>query len=525
MSPLSSLAARHWDVLVVGGGITGAGILREAARLGLSALLVEQNDFASGTSSRSSKLVHGGLRYLAEGQIGLMRESVQERARLLHDGPGLVTYVGYLHAIYRRDRMSSRAFEAALRIYAWLHGRWRIHRRLPPGAAGLRAPGLTEAGLAALFEYGESQTDDARLVLRVLREGIDRGAAALNYTAVTGLLRDEAGAVIGAQLLDRATGQRLDVRARAVVNATGAWADRLRAHVNGPAQLRPMRGSHLVIPGWRLRLGQVVSFFHPDNGRPVFCVPWEGVVLVGTTDVDQPESLDAEPRPSQEEIEYLLKGVQSRFPALDLTAADLQAVYAGVRPVTDTRTLDPAKASREHVLWWESGLLTVTGGKLTSFHRMALSALAKLRTHLPGLPPALSNTPALDPLPPLPPDLPLPAALSRRWQARYGSASIDYLLAAPGEARQPLGCGPSASLAELAWIARHESVHHLDDLLLRRTRLGLTVPRGGAHLLDKIRAAVGSELGWDDRQWETEAARYLELWQRVYSPPAQGSGL
>jgi len=517
MSRLAALPSHGWDILVVGGGITGAGILREAARLGLRALLVEQNDFASGTSSRSSKLVHGGLRYLTQGQIGLMRESIHERARLLRDGPGLVEVLGYLHAIYRHDRMSARTFETALRVYALLHGRWRIHRRLPPSAAALRAPGLNEADLAVLFEYGESQTDDARLVLRVLREATERGAVALNYTTAAGLLRDEHGQVTGADLQDRETGQPVAVRARAVINATGAWADHLRAHVNAPPRLRPMRGSHLVFPGWRLRLGQVVSFFHPENGRPVFCVPWEGVVLVGTTDVDQHEPLDAEPRPSPDEIHFLLSGVQARFPRLDITLADVQAVYAGVRPVADTHTLDPTKASREHVIWLESGLLTVTGGKLTTFRPMALSTLEKLRTHLPDWPPARPDTPALDPLPPLPSDLPLPASQARRWLARYGSASLDFLLSTPLEERRPFWRGPYVSRAELRWIARNEGVRHLDDLLLRRTRLGLTAPQGGARLLEQIRSVAQPELNWSDDQWQAEVARYLALWQQAYS--------
>jgi len=518
MTALVTLTERNWDVLVVGGGITGAGILREAARMGLRAALVEQNDFASGTSSRSSKLVHGGLRYLAQGKLGLMRESVQERGRLLRDGPGLVEYLGYLHAVYRGDRPGAPVFDLALRLYALLHGRWRLHQRLPPTAAGFWAPGLAEDRLTALFAYGESQTDDSRLVLRILREATERGALALHYTRVEDLLRDQNGQVIGVTVADRETGQRAGVRARAVVNATGAWADGLRAQVQARSMLRPMRGSHLVIPGWRFRLGQVISFFHPENGRPMFCVPWQGVVLVGTTDVDQHESLDAEPRPSPEEIHFLLRALQARFPQLGFTHGDLQAVYAGVRPVADTGTHDPAKASREHVIWMESGLLTVAGGKLTTFRPMALAALEKLRAHLGGLPPPRAASPALDPLPPLPEGFPLPAALARRWLARYGPASLGFLLATSPEDRLPLEGVAALSLADMRWMARSESVRHLDDLLLRRSRCGLTCPKGGARLLPRIRPVVQPELGWTDARWQAEVERYLALWQRVYSP-------
>ncbi len=518
MTTLDALAGRTWDVLVVGGGVTGAGIAREAAGLGLRAALVEQNDFASGTSSRSSKLVHGGLRYLNQGNVRLMRESIHERARLLRDGPGLVEYVGYLHAIYRQDRPGALVFDLALRLYALLGGHRRQHQRLAPGSVVFWAPGLDDHGLTALFEFGESLTDDSRLVLRILRDAANRGAVMLNYARVESLLRNDAGRVVGATVADRESGRRAEVRARAVVNATGAWADELRGQVQARPMLRPMRGSHLVIPGWRLRLGQVISFFHPENGRPLFCVPWQGVVLVGTTDVDQHEALDADPRPSPDEIQFLLSGLQARFPQHEFTGDDLQAVFAGVRPVADIRTGDPAKASREHAIRMDAGLLTVTGGKLTTFRLMARDALEALRSHLGGLPPRRAESRALDPLPPLPGDLPLPAALARRWLAHYGPASLGCLLASTAEARRPLAGAAGRGLADLQWMARAEAVRHLDDLMLRRSRLGLTAPRGGLDLLPRLRPVVQAELGWADDRWQSEVARYRALWQRVYSP-------
>jgi glycerol-3-phosphate dehydrogenase len=521
MAGLASLSARDWDVVIIGGGITGAGILREAARLGLNALLVERNDFASGTSSHSSKLIHGGLRYFLQGQLRMMHESLKARQHLIRDGWPLVKTVGYLHAIYKGDKITPFIFESGIRTYAVLHGHWKVHQRLKPSELGMVVPGMREQDLRAGFVFDESLTDDARLVLRVIREALDRGAVALNYTNAAGLWRDEKGQVIGVLATDFEHREPVPLRAKAVVNATGAWADLIRQRIDMPSQLRPMRGSHLVIPGWRLQLARVASFFHPDNGRPIYCVPWQGVVLVGTTDVDQEQlRADEEPYTSAEEVEFLLRGLQSRFPSLRLTLQDVQAVFAGIRPVADLRTTDPAKASREHVILYESGLLTVVGGKMTTFHVMALDAFETLRHHIPLFPKARAETFALDPLPELPPVLPVESSLAMDWLSRYGEASLDFLRAAAPLERLPSRGGYSASLAELRWAMCHESVHHLDDLLLRRTRLGLTAREGGAALLPDIRPVVQEELNWTDDQWNEEAARYLARWKRSYGVPA-----
>ena len=520
MTSVASLSNRDWDIIVIGGGITGAGILREAARLGLKALLVERKDFASGTSSHSSKLIHGGLRYFIQGQIKMMRESVQARQHLLRDGPPLVHPIGYVHAIYKDDRITPFIFETGIRTYAIFHGHLKVHQRIRPSAIGLYAPGLSPNDLRAVFAFDESQTDDARLVLRVLREATTRGAVAMNYTSAVGLLRDEHGNVNGILARDTEAGEPVGLRAKVVVNATGAWADNLRRYIDAPARLRPMRGSHLVIPGWRLSLGQIISFFHPINGRPIYCVPWNGVVLVGTTDVDQEMLGDQdEPHPSAEEIHFLLGGLQARFPTLNLTLQDVQAVYAGIRPVADVRTSDPSKASREHLILFESGLLTVAGGKLTTFHAMALEVIETLRQHVPGFPKSNIGSSALDSLPDLPADLPLDSNLAIDWLSRYGEASLDFLSASTPLERTPIHTAHSASLADLRWAARHEAVQHLDDLLLRRTRFGLTTAKGGADHLPRIRPVIQEELNWTDRKWEEESERYLTYWNHTYGVP------
>nr|MBA3530723.1 glycerol-3-phosphate dehydrogenase/oxidase [Ardenticatenales bacterium] len=303
-----------WDVIVVGGGITGAGILREAARLGLRALLVEQRDFAWGTSSRSSKLVHGGLRYLQQGQVGLIQDSVRERDRLLVEAPGLVEPLGFLIALYKGERPGRWTYTAGLMLYDFLAGQ-RQYDHYSREDFLLLAPHVARAGLTGGLRYQDAQTDDTRLVLRVLREAVSEGGTALNYARVEGLLR-EAEEVVGVRLHDVESGCEAEVRARVVINATGAWADHLRGEVGAQRAIRPLRGSHLIFPAWRLPVAQAIAITHPEDRRFLFAFPWEGATVVGTTDLDHKPSLNEEPRITSEEVEYLMRAIQVRFPEL-----------------------------------------------------------------------------------------------------------------------------------------------------------------------------------------------------------------
>jgi glycerol-3-phosphate dehydrogenase len=560
---------RPWDIIIIGGGITGAGILREATRLGLRTLLVEQRDFAWGTSSRSSKLVHGGLRYLKEGKVRLTRASVQERERLLEEGPGLIDPLGFLLATYKGDSPGRRTYGAGLSIYDLLALQWS-HRYYSAADFQLFAPHICPENLQGGFRYGDAQTDDARLVLRVIREAVADGGAAINYVAATDLLRDERGQVVGVEVRDEApdlTGLERPVRsldAKVVINATGAWADRLRgqaiapdaspqagvkpaeastptpdivaAHVgNGnprggrlarfrrrprtPGHIRPLRGSHLIFPAWRLPVAQALSFLHPLDHRPVFIFPWEGITLVGTTDVDHDASLDAEPRISPAEVAYLMAAVESQFPSLGLTLADVIATFAGIRPVIDSGKDDPSQESRDHVVWVENGLLTVTGGKLTTFRRIALDALKAVAGRFPGLPKPDASLPVLSQV-----DMTLrnrdhlDEPLRRRLLGRYG-ADAPALIAAAGPGELAPIPGTQTLWAELRWAARAEGVVRLEDLLLRRVRIGLLLPGGGEAILPAVRAICQAELGWDDARWATEQASYLALWRCCYGPP------
>ena len=506
-----------WDIVVVGGGITGAGILREATRLGLKTLLVEQRDFAFGTSSRSSKLVHGGLRYLKQGKIGLTQASVQERQKLQESAPGLVDPLGFLLANEKgsgqwREKMLVRA---GLSFYDLVALQWS-HRYYSPQEVWMLAPRLNVQDLAGAFHYFDAQTDDARLVLRILREAVAAGGTAVNYTSATDLIRED-GQVVGVLLRDETTGATTAVRAKIVISATGAWADELRQKVDQEPRLRPLRGSHLIFPQWRFPIAQAVSFNHPLDGRFVFIFPWDGVTLVGTTDVDHSDHLDEEPHITPGEVAYLMAAVEARYPSLALTLDDVLATFAGVRPVINTGKADPSAESRDHVVWLENGLLTVTGGKLTTFRLIALDALKAARVALPDMPKIDEDAPALNEVTE---DLPgvLPEAVRRRLIGRYGVDAAALVAAAqPGE----LGTIPNTNVlwAELRWAARSEGVVHLDDLLLRRVRLGLLVAEGGAALKARIQAICQAELGWDAERWAAEWQLYQKRWEANYSLP------
>ncbi len=509
---------RPFDLAIVGGGITGAGILREAVRLGLRALLVDQKDFGWGTSSRSSKLVHGGLRYLQSLQIGLTRASVRERDRLIGEAPGLIDPLGFLLANYAGDAPGRWTFAAGLSIYDLLALHW-THRHYSAQDFRMLAPHLTVAGLEGGFRYGDAQTDDARLVLRILQEAVAAGGTAINYVRASRLLRDTSGSVVGVELQDVVGRRTAECQARAVINATGAWADQLRGQVGGTPRLRPLRGSHLIFPSWRFPTAQAISFLHPIDRRPVFVFPWEGITLVGTTDVDHKSDLDLEPSIDPEEVSYLMAAVEAQFAPLALGADDITATCAGIRPVIDTGKDDSSKESRDHIVWQESGLVTVTGGKLTTFRLIAHDALRCVLNLFPEVGSLDASQPVLEPIGE---ELALGEGLTegirRRFLGRYG-ALAPAVVGAAAQGELSTIPGTETTWAELRWAARCEGVVHLDDLLLRRVRLGLLLPGGAAELFPRIRGICQPELGWTDTEWQAEVDAYVSMWQRYYKPP------
>ncbi len=506
-----------WDVVIIGGGITGAGILREATRRGLRALLVEQRDFGWGTSSRSSKLVHGGLRYLKEGKIILTQASVRERNRLLDEGKGLVTHLGFLLATYKGQYPGKWTYGVGLSIYDLLALQWN-HTYHSAVDFQMLAPRITRERLEGGFSFADAQTDDARLVLRVIREAVAAGGYAMNYIRAEELIRD-GDDVKGIRLLDVVNNRRADVYAKCFINATGVWSDNLRKQVDAQPHIRPLRGSHLIFPAWCVPVAQAVTFPHPGDHRPILIIPWEGITLVGTTDIDHDRPLQEEPSITPEETAYLMSAVESEFPSLHVTLDDIISTFAGIRPVIDTKKVEPSKASREHVVWEEKGLLTVTGGKLTTFRLIALDALEAARHRLPAMTPVKRNGRMLDNVNvTIPPNITLDESQKIRLLGRYGNdASAVISLAREGELE--LIPGTPYIWAELRYAARSEGVVHLDDLLLRRVRLGLLLPNGGESLLPKIREITVAELEWNDARWEVEETAYKTLWQQCYSLP------
>lgn len=508
-----------WDVVVIGGGITGAGILRQCVHAGLKVLLVEARDFASGTSSRSSKLVHGGMRYLRNAQFRVTMESVSEREYLLKQGRGLINRLGFLYPCLETDQMPGWVFGTGLMLYDLMARQWS-HRSYDREDMHELCPMLSGAGLKGGFRFFDAQTDDARLVLRLIRESILSGGYALNYARVVSLLKRENGQVCGVVIKDFSgdKDREVEIYARVVINATGAWADQLRGQIDRTPRLRPLRGSHLVFQSQRLPLTRAITFLHPRDGRPVFVIPWEGAVVYGTTDVDQGLDLLPDPSINAGEIDYLFEGLHALFPASNLDRKDVIAAFSGIRPVVDTGKSNPSKESREHVLWDEEGMLTVSGGKLTTFRIMARDALKAVRRHI-GFIPFDPDVPVLEPLPNEFETILLEAKLSPgeclRLVARYGVHGSKTICTAEEKLMEYIPGSPYY-WAELQQAARAEAVVHLDDLLLRRVRLGLLVKNGGLDHIKRIRSIVQKEVGWGDARWQEEESAYRDLLASSY---------
>jgi glycerol-3-phosphate dehydrogenase len=477
----------------------------------LRAGLVERNDFASGTSSRSSKLVHGGLRYLKEGKIALTRESVHERGELLRTAPGLVDPVSFLMPHYRKRKPSRATLAFGLAIYDVLAQSWQ-HRYVDAHAALDLVPSLDPDGLTGAHTYMDAATDDARLVLRLLAQACDAGATAINYASASPLL-DAGGSLEGVRIAGGPNGD-IDVRAKATIAATGVFADELRTALGGGTRLRPLRGSHIILPDWRLPLAQCVAFEHPADGRPVFAYPWMGRVLAGTTDLDYDGPLEREPAILAHEVAYLVAALRHQFPAQRIDPGDIIATYAGIRPIVDGHATDPSKASRDHVVWNERGLITITGGKMTTFRPMAMDALLAAAPQLPAF--DRSPHPAFSAA--APPVVRLPAHVRQRLAGRYGERAQAFVDASDSGEFESID-GTGFLWAELRWAARHEAVVHLDDLLLRRTRIGLLLERGGARHFERIATICREELGWDDARWTQERDAYRARWAQHYSIP------
>ncbi len=514
----------HWDVVIVGGGIIGAGVLREAARRGLKALLIEQRDFAWGTSSRSSKMVHGGLRYISQGDIKLTRHSVRERERLLKEAPGLIERIGY-YFLLRKGKFPGRwAMGLILTVYDKLAGS-KDHCYVNKETVSKEFPGICSDDLTGASYYTDSTVDDARLVLRVLQEAIQAGGQVMNYVHAKDLLKadsaDNSGQVRGLVVEDVASldggqsSEQLQLNASVVINATGAWADRLRSEVIDEKRIRPLRGSHLIFSRRQLPVEAALTLFHPEDKRPVFIFPWEGATLIGTTDFDHRDDLDNEASITQVEVEYLMRILHDYFPDSRLAVEDIISSYSGIRPVIGSDTnKDPSKERRDTAVWAEQGLVTVSGGKLTTFRLTAIDALNAAQAWLEQREPAENGDQVFT----VPDSQATRGSWLSRMSGRYGNNAI-HLLANAHEGEQDLIGETEFCLAECRWAAEHESVVHLDDILLRRTRLGLLLKNGAEELFPSVEEICRQVLGWDNIKWQQEVSRYRVIWRQHYSLP------
>ncbi|MBI9074310.1 MAG: glycerol-3-phosphate dehydrogenase/oxidase [Desulfatibacillum sp.] len=511
---------KEFDLVVIGGGITGAGILREAVRAGLWTLLVEKQDFAQGTSSRSSKMVHGGLRYLKEGKIFLTKAAVEERCRLLNEAPGLVEKMGFLWPIYKGESPGKHSLEIGLTLYDFM-AREKQHEYFHSGKFLLLTPHVRQENLLGGFKFFDAQVDDARLVQRLINESRDLGGKALNYVAAKEILRDEQNCVAGVVIEDAETGESRTIGTRAVINATGWWAESLHPSPVEGLHLRPLRGSHILFPSHVLPAAQAVAFAHPVDRRPIFVLPWEGATMVGTTDLDHKGDPWAEPAMSRRELDYLMDGIHGVYPSLSVEESDIISSFAGVRPVVSRGKKDPSQESREHVVWVDKGLVTITGGKLTTFRLLALDALDAAEPFMERIPHHKPNEPVFAPVPKTPPPdaKGLSAQAWRRLFGRYGLKAPGLVEDAPRGALEQVG-DTETLFAELPFAAKNETIRHLSDLMLRRTRLGLLTPKGGEEFLDQIIDLCKPYLGWDDERWEEEREAYLKLIREAYSIPA-----
>jgi len=511
-----------WDVLIIGGGITGAGLFRMAAKSGLKTLLVEANDFAFGTSSRSSKLVHGGLRYLKNGQYNVTFESVRERERLLKEVPCLVTPLEFIFPTYEKYYTPAWQIDLSLGIYD-LFGLKNTHGKLSIKDLENKDPNLNRTGLVFSHYYYDALVDDARLVLRNIKEGIALGGIALNYAKVDKLLVDNRGQVCGVVIIENDFNKKpltKEVSAKVVVNATGPWTDDLRTQVSGQKIIRKLRGSHIQFAHDRFPINCAFSIIHPLDRRSLFVLPWEGVTVVGTTDIDHPVEMElqsTEPFMTKAEEEYLLVAANHFFPKFVLSSKDIISSFSGLRPILRSDEANPSKASRAHALLEENGLITITGGKLTTYRKMAYEVMQKVQVRLnkklnlfkeekiffPNAEVINGN---------------YSEVVLQRWSGRFGDDLLIFLESIRADENKCVS-GTTVYWSEIRWAARNECVVHLDDLLLRRVRLGLLLPNGGIQHAEQIRKITQEELNWDQMRWEQELHRYKSIWKNFYYLP------
>ena len=534
---LAALVDRPLDVLVVGGGIVGSGAALDAATRGLRVGLVERDDIAVGTSSRSSRLIHGGLRYLEQYRFGLVREALKERSRILHLAPHLVTIEPLLFPLFGLPVATRAFYQAGMTLYDVLGARrdggWHRHLSVPELLA--HAPAVRRAGLRGGLMFHDGVEDDARYALAVARSAQEDGATIVTRAGAEDLV-EAGGRVVGARICDVLTGQTHEVRSRVVVDATGVWgADPASPLAGGSTRLLPSRGAHLVVP--RARIQSDVGLTIRVPGKVVFLVPWPHFWLVGTTDAPYDGPIDR-PTAGTDEVDELLAAVNHVL-EVGLTRSDVVGTYAGLRPLIAPSDGSTITASREHrVVVERNGLVRVSGGKYTTYRLMAeqtidaaLGVLDERAVDRPSRTTTRRLLGAADR-----PDLDriaaslsastgesavsLEPAMAARLVARHGTQAPEVV-----ELGREMGLldrlveGEDHLDAEVAWAARHELALSIDDVLARRMRLVQELPDRGASIAPRVAAIMGAELGWDATRQAGEVESFLAGARREFAVP------
>ncbi len=515
----------RYDLLVVGGGITGVAVARDASQRGLKVALVEQDDLGAGTSSRSSKLVHGGLRYLEHLELKLVFEATAERAVLLKLAPHLVRPLPFLFPVYRGDKEGLALINAGMWLYdaLSLFRAPRMHRTFSPGPTLDREPLLAQKGLTGSGVYYDAGTDDTRLTLATGLSAWEHGTDVFTACRVVGWERNQGG-ICGAEVEDRLTGRTVHLGARAVVNATGPWSDRTR-HLGGrqaTSLLRPTKGVHLVLPWGRLPVRHTVVLRGPADQRVMFAIPWGLHTYVGTTDTDfdgDPSRVHATP----EDANYLLQVLNHYFPTTAITPSDFVSSWAGLRPLVREDEVSESDVSREHkLIVEEDGLITIAGGKLTTHRRMAMQVMEAVAQVLGGS----ARTPCRTDQEPLPGGSPLPEDEEARELTRalpervaeqladvYGSrwVAVGKRAAEQPALARPLCPGLPYIRAEVDHAVEEEGALSVTDVLARRTQILLRDPQQGLEIAPAVADRMASLLGWSEDERERSLAAYTSV--------------
>ena len=532
---LARMEEATFDLLVVGGGITGAGIARDAAMRGLDVALVEQRDFASGTSSKSSKLIHGGLRYLEQADFALVFEGTSERARLMRQAPHVVRPLPFLYPVYQGARWGPFIIQFGMWLYDLLalFRNFKMHRRLGVGGTAETAPGLLTEGMRASMLYYDALTDDARLTFENVLAAHQHGAAISNHAEMTGPLRDSAGRITGARIRDRLTGHEFDLKARALVHAVGPWTNAVldRHGDANPEMIRPTRGVHVLISQRRLPCAQAIVLNSIRDGRVVFLIPWEDSVAIGTTDTDHAEGPDSV-HATREDVDYLLETINHFFPEARLEDTDIRSSWAGLRPLVREDHASAYDTSREHTITTHSeGRITIAGGKLTTYRKMAEQCVEKALELLPLERQRGRKRPVTR-------SAPLPGAEGFDFATEQGSA-VESLTTGPlktttrggerltrthggrwkllqrrAEANpdlaQLLDEPTGVTAAEIEHAVLEEMGMTLDDVLVRRTPLFHHGEKQGLPVVERVAQQMAELLDWTDDQRAENIARFRQ---------------